>query len=115
MMFLKNNQRLLIIALAVLWSWATLAWGNDSIPFLCRSHLFVPACINNEYQANVIFDTGGSDLFGVDSVYFSASAWHPQKIGRAKMANAATFEADYSAIEKEMEAEINAVAAGGNN
>ena len=38
-----------------------------------------------------------------------------EKIGRAKMANAATFEADYSAIEKEMEAEINAVAAGGNN
>ena len=31
------------------------------------------------------------------------------------MANAATFEADYSAIEKEMEAEINAVAAGGSN
>ncbi|MBP3210392.1 MAG: V-type ATP synthase subunit A [Oscillospiraceae bacterium] len=38
-----------------------------------------------------------------------------EKIGRAKMANAATFEADYAAIEKEMEAEINAVAAGGNN
>lgn len=89
MMFLKNNQRLLIIALAVLWSWATLAWGNDSIPFLYRSHLFVPACINNEYQANVIFDTGGSDLFGIDSVYLLASAWHPQSIGRARTGGAA--------------------------
>ena len=88
-MFLKNNQRLLIIALAVLWSWATLAWGNDSIPFLYRSHLFVPACINNEYQANVIFDTGGSDLFGIDSVYLLASAWHPQSIGRARTGGAA--------------------------
>ena len=89
MMFLKNNQRLLIIAFAVLWSWATLAWGNDSIPFLYRSHLFVPACINNEYQANVIFDTGGSDLFGIDSVYLLASAWHPQSIGRARTGGAA--------------------------
>ena len=89
MMFLKNNQRLLIIALAVLWSWATLAWGNDSIPFLYRSHLFVPACINNEYQANVIFDTGGSDLFGIDSVYLLASAWHPQSLGRARTGGAA--------------------------
>ena len=89
MMFLKNNQRLLIIALAVLWSWATLAWGSDSIPFLYRSHLFVPACINNEYQANVIFDTGGSDLFGIDSVYLLASAWHPQSIGRARTGGAA--------------------------
>ena len=88
-MFLKNNQRLLIIALAVLWSWATLAWGSDSIPFLYRSHLFVPACINNEYQANVIFDTGGSDLFGIDSVYLLASAWHPQSIGRARTGGAA--------------------------
>ena len=88
-MFLINNQRLLIIALAVLWSWATMAWGNDSIPFLYRSHLFVPACINNEHQVNVIFDTGGSDLFGIDSVYLSASEWHPQSLGRARTGGAA--------------------------
>lgn len=84
MVLLNNHHRLLIIAFAVLWSWAAVALANDSIPFLYRGHLHLPACINDEYQANVIFDTGGSDLFGVDSVYFSASAWHPQKIGWAK-------------------------------
>ena len=89
MMFLKNNQRLLIIVLAVLWSWVAVAWGNDSIPFLYRGHLYLPACINNEHQANVIFDTGGSDLFGIDSVYLSASEWHPQSLGRARTGGAA--------------------------
>ena len=80
-MFLRTNHRLLIIALAVLWSWAAVAWGNDSIPFLYRSHLYLPACINNEHQANVIFDTGAASIFGIDSVYFSASDWHPQDMG----------------------------------
>ena len=84
LMFLRTNLRMLIIALAALWSWATVTWGNDSIPFLYRSHLYVTACINNEYQANVIFDTGGSDLFGIDSVYFSASDWRPQDMGWAR-------------------------------
>ena len=81
LMFLRTNHRLLIIALAVLWSWAAVAWGNDSIPFLYRSHLYLPACINNEHQANVIFDTGAASIFGIDSVYFSASDWHPQDMG----------------------------------
>ena len=89
MMFLKNNQRLPIIVLAVLWSWVAVAWGNDSIPFLYRGHLYLPACINYEHQANVIFDTGGSDLFGIDSVYLSASEWHPQSLGRARTGGAA--------------------------
>ena len=86
--FLNNNQRLLII-LAVLWSCSTVAWGNDSIPFLYRDHLYLLARINNEYQANVIFDTGGSDLFGIDSVYLSASAWHPKDIGWGRTGGAA--------------------------
>ena len=81
LMFTRNNQRLLVIALAVLWSWTAVAWGNDSIPFLYRSHLYLPACINNEHQANVIFDTGAASIFGIDSVYFSASDWHPQDMG----------------------------------
>ena len=81
LMFLRTNLRMLIIALAVLWSWAAVAWGNDSIPFLYRSHLYLPACINNEHQANVIFDTGAASIFGIDSVYFSASDWHPQDMG----------------------------------
>ena len=38
-----------------------------------------------------------------------------EKIGRAKMADAKTFAADYDAIAKEMAAEIAAVAEGGNN
>ena len=81
LMFLRTNLRMLIIALAVLWSWAAVAWGNDSIPFLYRSHLYLPACINNEHQANIIFDTGAASIFGIDSVYFSASDWHPQDMG----------------------------------
>ena len=36
-----------------------------------------------------------------------------EKIGRAKMADAATFEADYDAIAAQMKAEIEAVIAGG--
>ena len=88
-MFLKNNQRLPVIVLAVLWSWVAVAWGNDSIPFLYRGHLYLPACINNEHQANVIFDTGGSVLFGIDSVYLSASEWHPQSLGQARTGGAA--------------------------
>ena len=38
-----------------------------------------------------------------------------EKIGRAKMANAATFGEDYDAIIAQMSKEIDAVAAGGNN
>ena len=83
-MLLRNNHRLLILALVAIWSWAAVAWGNDSIPFLSRSHLYLPASINNEYQANVIFDTGAASIFGIDSVYFSASGWHPQEIGWAR-------------------------------
>ena len=89
MMFLKNNQRLPIIVLAVLWSWVAVAWGNDSIPFLYRSHLYVTACIDNEHQANVIFDTGAASIFGIDSVYFSASGWHPQDMGWGRTGGAA--------------------------
>ena len=83
-MLLRNNHRLLILALVAIWSWTAVAWGNDSIPFLYRSHLYLPASINNEHQANVIFDTGAASIFGIDSVYFSASGWHPQEIGWAR-------------------------------
>lgn len=38
-----------------------------------------------------------------------------EKVGRAKMADAKTFEADYDAIEAEMKAEIEAVIAGGED
>ncbi|MDY3860156.1 MAG: V-type ATP synthase subunit A [Candidatus Limivicinus sp.] len=38
-----------------------------------------------------------------------------EKIGRAKMANQDTFEADYAAIVEEMKAEIDAVIAGGED
>ncbi len=38
-----------------------------------------------------------------------------EKIGRAKMADAETFEADYKAIEEQMQAEIEEVTAGGED
>ncbi len=89
LMLAGSSHQLQVIALAVLLSTATVALSNDSIPFLYRSHLYVTACINNEHQANVIFDTGGSNLFGIDSVYFSASGWHPQDIGWGRTGGAA--------------------------
>ena len=53
--------------------------------------------------------TKGADMNGL----FAIDA--REKIGRAKMADAKTFEADYDAIAAEMKAEIEAVIAGGED
>ena len=62
---------------------------NDSIPFLYRGHLYLDAKINNSILSKVIFDTGGADMFGIDSVFLAHSAWKPQKTGRAMAGGAA--------------------------
>ena len=49
------------------------AQASDSIPFLFRGYnrgyLYIPVTINDSINCNVVFDTGASDLFGVDSVF----------------------------------------------
>lgn len=57
---------------------------NDTVPFLYRYHLFVNATINDTVNSNVVFDTGGADLFGVDSVWLNQSGWVPLNFGVAK-------------------------------
>ena len=62
---------------------------RDSIPFLYRGHLYLDATVNDTIQCRVIFDTGGADMFGVDSVFLANSTWNPQKIGQAMAGGAA--------------------------
>ena len=73
----------LVTLLLALIAPSALSQDVDSIPFLFRGHLYVPACVEGSHQANVIYDTGAADMFGVDSVYLLHSDWKPQKIGNA--------------------------------
>ena len=50
---------------------------NDSIPFLYRGHLIVHSTINDSVECNVLYDTGGADMFVVDTVYLAHSNWKP--------------------------------------
>ena len=74
---------MLVTLLLALIAPSALSQDVDSIPFLFRGHLYVPACVEGSHQANVIYDTGAADMFGVDSVYLLHSDWKPQKIGNA--------------------------------
>ena len=58
---------------------------NDSVPFLYRSHLYLRSTINDTVNLNIVFDTGGSDIFGVDSVWLKHSNWIPKYFGKASM------------------------------
>ena len=64
------------------------AQTSDSIPFLFRGynqgHLYIPVTINDSIHCNVVFDTGASDLFGVDSVFLAHSGWKPQNFYNAR-------------------------------
>ncbi len=68
---------------------STVTYANDSIPFLYRGHLYLDAKVNNSTQCRVVFDTGGADMFGIDSVFLAHSTWKPQKIGQAMAGGAA--------------------------
>ena len=65
-----------------------LAQVNDSIPFLfrgySRGHLYIPVTINDSINCNVVFDTGASNLFGVDSVFLAHSTWKPENFYNAQ-------------------------------
>lgn len=58
---------------------------NDSVSFLYRSHLYLRSTINDTVNLNIVFDTGGSDIFGVDSVWLKHSNWIPKHFGKASM------------------------------
>lgn len=60
------------------------ALPSATIPFMLRGHMFLDATVNDKYRCNVIFDTGGADMFGIDSVYLATSQWKLQNIGTAK-------------------------------
>lgn len=64
------------------------AQARDSIPFLFRGynrgHLYIPVTINDSIHCNVVFDTGASDLFGVDSVFLAHSKWKPENFYNAR-------------------------------
>lgn len=53
------------------------AQKNDSIPFLFRGHLILHSTINDSVECNILYDTGGADMFIIDSVYLAHSNWKP--------------------------------------
>lgn len=67
------------------------AWGkpNDSIPFVYTGHICLPAVVNDSVHCQLIFDTGGATVFGVDSVFLAHSSWKPQRFKRAMAKGAA--------------------------
>lgn len=56
------------------------AGDSDSIPFLYRRHIYFNVVLNGAHSCNVIFDTGGADIFGVDSVFLVRSQWSPKNL-----------------------------------
>jgi len=57
--------------------------AKDTIPFLHYGHLYLDAAVNDSIQCRVIFDTGGADMFGIDSVFLAHSTWKPKHISTA--------------------------------
>lgn len=82
----------ILLSLSLLLVAATTSAGthdNDSIPFLYRGHLYLDAKVNDSIPCRVIFDTGGADMFGCDSVFLDHSTWKPKAIGSAMAGGAA--------------------------
>lgn len=64
---------------------------NDTIPFLYRGHLYFNTTLNDTIRLNIIYDTGASDLFGVDSVWLAHSDWTPKHMGTARSGGGAGY------------------------
>ncbi len=62
---------------------------DNSIPFIHRGHIYVPATLNGTLSCHVLYDTGGSQLLCIDSVYLAHSDWHPQNLVKASMGGGA--------------------------
>lgn len=62
---------------------------DDNIPFIYRGHIYVPATINGTLSCHVLYDTGGSQMLCIDSVYLAHSDWHPKNLVKASMGGGA--------------------------
>ena len=83
------QKMLSIIAFLCVISTSLSAQKNDSIPFIYHGHIYIPVIIDDSIKCNIIYDTGAANLFGVDSVFLTHSAWKPQKSGSAFTSGAA--------------------------
>lgn len=84
---LKRN--IILGLLSILCAASSHAGPNDSIPFKYAGHIYFPTVINDSIRCNLIFDTGGADIFGVDSVFLAQSKWRPSRFAAAKARGAA--------------------------
>ncbi|MBO4658471.1 MAG: hypothetical protein J5637_02490 [Prevotella sp.] len=79
----KKSQCVLLSLFCMLLALSAHAQKNDSIPFLFRGHLIIHSTINDSVRCNILYDTGGADMFIVDSVYLAHSNWKPIKFATA--------------------------------
>ena len=83
------KRKIILEVLSILCVASSHAAPNDSIPFKYAGHLYFPTIINDSIRCNLIFDTGGANLFGVDSVFLAQSKWKPSRFATAKAKGAA--------------------------
>ena len=76
----KKTRCIFLSLFCMLSALSVSAQKNDSIPFLYRGHLIVHSIINDSIECNVLYDTGGADMFIVDSVYLAHSKWKPVEL-----------------------------------
>ncbi|MBR4135674.1 MAG: hypothetical protein IKU03_04590 [Bacteroidales bacterium] len=72
------------LTISLLCTSSPLTAQNDTIPFLYRGHLYFNATLNDTVSLDIIYDTGGSNVFGVDSVWLAHSDWTPKHLGTAR-------------------------------
>lgn len=73
----KKTQGVFLVLYFMLFAVGVSAQKNDSIPFLYRGHLIIHSSINDSVGCNILYDTGGADMFIVDSVFLAHSNWKP--------------------------------------
>ena len=81
-------KTLLCLLLSFLYGTTAFA-QQDSIPFIYRGHIYVPATLNGTLPCHVLYDTGGSQMLCIDSVFLAHSNWQPQKLVKASMGGGA--------------------------
>ena len=81
-------KTLLCLLLSFLYGTTAFA-QQDSIPFIYRGHIYVSATLNGTLPCHVLYDTGGSQMLCIDSVFLSHSNWQPQKLVKASMGGGA--------------------------
>ena len=79
----------IILLLSSLNSKAQNGANDNMMPFVYHGHIYLHTTINDSVRVNTVFDTGAANIFGIDSVALLQSAWHPQKVGKARAGGAA--------------------------